>query len=324
MSIDKITELNKRDVGFDIARGVAIILMILQHFWLIVISGYVNSPWLDFIFFLLGTVLVAPVFLFLMGVNTIRSRHNKPQELLQRGMLLIILGYLLSALRFFVPLISAQYLGLINNPENIIYKFKPIYYLLQVDILQLAGLSLIMMALLKWQKIKYDYYLLIAVLISLISPLLWQLKFSAPIWNLITDPFWGNSQYVIFPFFSWAFYSLIGVYFGSQLLQSENKNDFYRDCLVKMIPLSIIGLVFIILESRVFETSYFNHSLGYSLLFTSIIIAWLALINLNYQKISSKVSNFLTICSKKVTLIYFIQWLVIGWLAILINLNIFK
>lgn len=60
--------IKKREVALDIARGIAIFLMILQHFWLIIISPYISNGWLNFSFFLLGTVLVAPVFLFLMGL----------------------------------------------------------------------------------------------------------------------------------------------------------------------------------------------------------------------------------------------------------------
>lgn len=315
-----VLESSKRDVSFDIARGIAIFLMILQHGWLIIVSGYVNNNWLDLIFFLLGTVLVAPIFLFLMGVNTVKSRYNKPKDLFKRGILLIFLGYSLSALRFFLPIILAEHFGLIAAPEDIIYEFSPLYYLLEVDILQVAGLSLIMIALLKWRKIKYNYYLIIAVLISLISPILWQLKFTSSSLNLLVAPFWGTDYYVVFPFFSWSLYSLVGVYFGNLLLKSKNKKEFYKDCLTKITPLGVISLIFLILDSLVFDSSYNCHSLGYNLLLVSIIITWLAVINLNYHKISVKLINILTVWSKNVTIIYFVQWILIAWTAILINI----
>lgn len=191
----------KREVELDVVRGIAIFLMVLQHFWLIIISGYVNNEWLNFAFFLLGTVFVAPIFLFLMGINVSNSQFDTPKYFFKKGLLLIFIGYLLSALRFFLPIILAQHFNFIINPEEVIYKMKPIYYLLQVDILQLAGLSLILISFLKKIRVDFKYYLVIALVISLASPFLWGLRFDYFWLNLVTDLFWGNSVYVTFPFF---------------------------------------------------------------------------------------------------------------------------
>lgn len=318
MSLANASKITRRYVEFDIARAVAIVLMILQHSWLLIFSGLANSLFLDSSAFILGTILVAPVFLFLMEANVINSHRQEPRYLLIRGLKLVVIGYGLSALRFFLPITLGQYLGIFNNLEKVIYGWRPIEYLLEVDILQAAGLSLIVIALLRWRQIKYDYYLLIAFVAAFIPPFLWQLNISGPP-QYLTAPFWGTEASALFPLFPWIFYPLVGVYFGHLLSKSANKDVFYKDCFTKLWPVFILGIIFILLSPSSFILSYYHHSLGVSLIFVTIVIYWLAVIRLNYQKLSAKVINILTIWSKNLTLIYIIQWLLIAWIALALS-----
>lgn len=324
MKTEKIINVKPRNIGFDVARGIAIFLLIFQHFCLLILSNYINNEWLYFICYLSGTVLVAPVFLFLMGLNVSESRHNKPSQIFKKGVFLIFLGYLLSFLRFFLPLIIANHWGLINSFGDIIYKFEPVYYLLEVDIFQVAGLSLWLIAFLKWIKIETKYYLIFALIISLMSPFFWMITFSSPTINLFFDPLWGKSSYVVFPFFSWAVYSLVGVYFGKKILENKNKIEFYQKCFNKSVIFLIPGLLLFLIDFLFFDYSYARHGFGYNFLFIVLIIIWLSWLNLRSYKIPSKITNTLTFFSKNVSSVYFIQWVIIGWLAVFINLNIFN
>lgn len=304
---------SKRIVEFDIARGIAVFLMIIQHAWLLIFVHFINNQYLDLFFFTLGTVLVAPLFLFLLGINSIKSRRN----LLVRGIWLILLGYLLSALRFYIPIALGSYWGVIPNPENIIYHFKPIYYLLQVDIFQVAGLSLICISMCKKWHLKKDYYLVLALVASLLSPLLWQINVS----NIFLTPFIGTGLYVVFPFFPWFVYSLVGFYFGSLLLEADNKTNFYKETLDKIGLIFIFGLMLALIEFIFSGFSYSHHGFGSSLLFISVIIYWLAFIKSNYHRLSLKIINILTFISKNVSIIYFVSWLLIAWLSIYLSID---
>lgn len=318
MTTDNTTK--KRHTEFDIARGVAIFLMISQHSWYLIFKHFTSSPYIENTIYILGIVLGAPVFLFLMGLNTLNSHHSEPRQLFIRGVKIFFLGYLLSALRFFLPIILGQYLGIINNPENIIYHWQPIYYLLEVDIFQLAGLSLIVLSFLKWKQIKYKYYLLIALIVIFVSPFFWQINNSGFL-KYILDIFWGTDAYVVFPLFSCLFYPLVGAYFGSLLSKAKDKTIFYKDCLIKGIPIFILGLLFLFINPDFSQTSYYRHNISLGLIFISTIIYYLAFINFNYKKLPIKITNTLTTWSKNVTLIYIVQWLIIAWIAILINLK---
>ncbi|MCX6795251.1 MAG: heparan-alpha-glucosaminide N-acetyltransferase domain-containing protein [Candidatus Falkowbacteria bacterium] len=310
-----------RNIEFDIARGVAIFLMIFQHVWLIIFSGLVKNKIFENIAFFSGTVLVAPVFLFLMGASLTYSRRNSACDLCRRGFQLIILGYALSALRFFLPLLLCRYLGLITNPEDVIYKFPLINYLLEVDILQVAGLSLLGIAFLKWRQIKMSNYLIIAFVVALVSPVLSQINLSSSVFFYLLSPFFGADRYVVFPFFPWFVYSLVGFYFGSLLKSTENVREFYSSLGVKMVPLILLGSFFLFIGYDFQELSYTHHGIGPSLLFIVAVIYWLGIIHFNYHRLSPKIISTLTLWSKYVTPIYVVQWLLIAWTAILINIK---
>jgi uncharacterized membrane protein len=313
--MDKINQ--KRIIEFDIARGVAIFLMILQHVWLLIFSRFFDNVFLDHLFFNLGTVLAAPVFLFLMGTSIFLSKKNSPQTLAARGVKLFFVGYLFSALRFFIPLLLVSHFGLIINPEKIIYHFPIIYYLLEIDILQLAGLSLIVLAWFKNINLPYRHYLIIALLIFLFSPLIKILNFDYGFLSYIIDPLWGNSDYVIFPLFPWLAYSLIGYYFGNFFLKANDKELFYKQCLKTSLPVLLLGLLLFIINPNF---SYYHHSIGSGLIFSAIVISWISFIGLNWQKIPVKIVSTLSNWSKNVTLIYLVQWLIIAWLAIILHI----
>ncbi|MFZ4648266.1 MAG: heparan-alpha-glucosaminide N-acetyltransferase domain-containing protein [Patescibacteria group bacterium] len=315
----RIESLKNRNVEFDVARAIAIFLMIIQHTWQLIFSGLFNNPTLDSIVLFIAVIFGAPVFLFIMGANIIHSQNNKPRQLFIRGLKLIILGYALSLIRFYLPLILLQHFGILQHPESILYKLQPIDYLLEVDILQVAGLSLMGIALLKYQKVKADYYLALALVIALISPFLCQINFSYPALTYLTEPFFGMARYVVFPFFPWFLYSLVGYYFGTILSREIDKQSFYRNCVAKIGVVLFLGLILLFVSLDSSTLSYWHHNLGSALILVSVVVYWLAIININYYRLSAKSLSILTFWSKNVTIIYIIQWIIIAWLAIIIN-----
>lgn len=311
--------INKRRLEFDIARGVAVFLMIFQHFWMLVLSYFFNTPKLDNLIYLSATALVAPVFLFLMGSSTVFSSKQKPKLIFIRGLKLIVLGYLLSFFRFFLPLVSLEKIGLIKVSE-VIYHFEAIYYLLQIDIFHIAGLSLILLACLKKLKIEEKYYLVIALIIFIISPFLWQIKLVG-FWQLLIDPFWGTSNYIVFPAFPWLTYSLLGFYFGKKLLENKDREEsFYKFSLKKFKPILIISIFWLAIDIVVGKNTYANHGLGIGLFISSLIVCWLSFLYCNKGNIPSRMAKTLISWGKNVTAIYIWQWLIIAWLAILIRI----
>jgi len=310
-----IKKIKEYHLEIDLARGIAIFVMIIQHGWVMFANAPVANSLVGAVMVLLGTVPAAPVFLFLMGMNVINSQRSTPRRLFFRGLKLVGLGYVLSAVRFFLPIVIGQQLGLVN-PAEVAYQWPPIQYLFQVDILQVAGLSLMGIAFLKHQQVKYSNYVLFALIVALISPLMWQINFSSETLKYLFDPFFGTGIYVAFPFFSWFVYPLVGVYFGSLLKQAKNKAEFYRQAIKKLPGLIIAGIFLSFFSVNSEFSVYYHHGIGASFLFIAFVVAWLSIIHFNHHLLLPRVRDKLVFWSRNVTLIYCLQWIVIGWLAV--------
>lgn len=304
-----------RNLEFDLARGLAVFFMIVQHVVAIFgTAGVINSAFGVAVYFF-GTIPAAPIFLLLMGASLAFSRRSTPSGLFWRGLKLIGLGYLLSALRFVVPLLIGIRLG-IAQPETSAFSWTPLQYLLTVDILQLAGLSLLLISLLKKAGLKPGYYLLVALIIALVSPLLWSLGTGAAGAGLIAAPFFGTQANVIFPFFSWAFYPLVGVYFGCRLQEAQDKDKFYKSVFPNLLPVILLGILFLAINPAAVLGNYYRHELGANLLFAALAVYWIAGLFFVRKRLPSWLEKILSFWSRSVTAIYFIQWLLIGWLAV--------
>lgn len=90
-----------------------------------------------------GTAPAAPVFMLIMGIFFLRSKNMRTNAL--KGLNLIGIGYLLNPARFVIPtLLAGDYPA--TGPDS------PLGQLMGVDILHMAGLSLICMSLLRHLK----------------------------------------------------------------------------------------------------------------------------------------------------------------------------
>ena len=129
--------INKRYLELDVARGLAIVFMILIHVMeYLPLESVINSLPGEIIAFL-GTVPSAPVFMLIMGAGVVLSRRNTPMSLLKRGLLIFSTGYLLNLLRGSLPAL----LGWLFTGEAL-YRGYVLETLFSVDILQFAGLAL--------------------------------------------------------------------------------------------------------------------------------------------------------------------------------------
>lgn len=98
-----------RQKELDIARGLAVLFMILIHVQLYFASkGVMNTYFADFNDFV-GDMPAAPMFMFLLGIGINYSKKTTPKSMLKRGMILLLLGYVLSFVRGFIPNIINAY-----------------------------------------------------------------------------------------------------------------------------------------------------------------------------------------------------------------------
>ncbi len=258
----------------------------------------------------LGGPFAAPVFMMVMGYFISLSNKNTIQ-LLRRGILVFLLGLLLNIGLNFNLLLKIKFSG---------WQYDPFEYIFGVDILFLAGLSIVILGMLNRTGKLTGY--LIPILIAGIT-------FLTPIMNSwIEDlnnknyvlPFVaGNASWSYFPLFPWLAYPLAGFWF--------QRNEYaIRNFFGKNRTLSISGIIVIItgtllfsgfgFKSSVHLQAYYHHGIPMFLWITGLIILWTSLLGWLLQKFPD--SKFLIVIrwtGKNVTLIYVIQWLIIGNLA---------
>lgn len=129
-----------REHELDWARAFAIVFMVLIHVFMFLCAFEENNI-IYIIVCYLGSPPAAPVFMFVMGISMVYSRKNTPALLAKRGIGLLVMAYALNAARATVPYAISRAMG-----EEFFLTLAEA--LLLGDIMQLAGLSFLLMALL--------------------------------------------------------------------------------------------------------------------------------------------------------------------------------
>jgi len=202
----------ERLVFLDLARGLAIVFMVLQHAVLLFATGQGEGSVLGKIVLLLGGAPAAPVFLFIMGIFLGRP-DRKIGRGVRRGLKLIALGYLLNLLRSTLP-------SLFTGPEiaSATVPASPLASFWAVDILQMAGLSFVLLTLLRRYLPFRWVWAILAAAVAFVSPLLWHWGGPSGVYAL-----WGNRDDVFFPLFPWVVYPLAGMVYGPCSFEAEDR-----------------------------------------------------------------------------------------------------
>jgi len=202
----------ERLVFLDLARGLAIVFMVLQHAVLLFATGQGEGSVLGKIVLLLGGAPAAPVFLFIMGIFLGRP-DRKIGRGVRRGLKLIALGYLLNLLRSTLP-------SLFTGPEiaSATVPASPLASFWAVDILQMAGLSFVLLTLLRRYLPFRWVWAILAAAVAFVSPLLWHWDGPSGVYAL-----WGNRDDVFFPLFPWVVYPLAGMVYGPCSFEAEDR-----------------------------------------------------------------------------------------------------
>lgn len=314
-----------RQIELDFARGLAVLFMVLIHVQEYFMSELGKTSATAQVIDFLGGVPAAPVFMFLMGIGIMFSRRSTAKDMFFRGLGLFALGYLLSFLRGTLPnLYSAFFLGYdwttmvdmaINN-------------LIYIDIFQFSGLAMMSFAVFKALKLKPYMALVLALIFAGIN------GFVTDYFGIIADGnyvttgltglFWGSSNISFFPYLTWIVYPLVGYYFGSLLLRCTNKDVFYGILAPVGAALYYGGywLLYEVLDWPILldsATSYYHHQGMDNLLALGFVVLMLSTLHFINRLLpflaTSLVGKALIRWSADVSEIYFVHWVIIGWLV---------
>ncbi|MCB2208435.1 MAG: hypothetical protein KQH67_09055 [Bacteroidetes bacterium] len=296
----------ERNRTADLLKGLAVIFMIQVHLVELFAAPDIYGSWIGKISLFIGGPPAAPVFMVVMGYYFASSKRSIKSGII-RGLKLILLGFILNAglnLHLFIMIAKGS---IVTSPWP---------YLFGVDILFLAGLSLIILTIVKhYFNLKLWPYVIIMTLVFFIQffdTAADQTKFSA----YFKAYFMGNGiWWSYFPLIPWLAYPVLGFIFN---ILMHRFADIYQKVRLHLLIISgIITFVFIGygLDIASVLPEYYHHGILFFLytccflIFLSIIIEILSNTNETWF---SKWAEWLGI---HVTAIYVIQWLLIGNLA---------
>jgi uncharacterized membrane protein len=142
LSPDRVNAGRQKEL--DIARGLAVLFMVLVHVQEYFSSAQAKATHLGEFVGFVGGIPAAPVFLFLLGIGIVFSRKDDWQSMVRRGCLLVLAGYALNLGRGTLPFLVRWAPG--GTPGNVLLAVR---HFAGIDIFQAAGVSMILFGFLK-------------------------------------------------------------------------------------------------------------------------------------------------------------------------------
>jgi uncharacterized membrane protein len=293
----------------DILKGIAVMLMIQVHLTeLFAVETWFNSMAGQISLFL-GGPPAAPVFMAVMGYFIAIGNKSLSQNIKQ-GFKLILWGLLLNLG------MNAHLLIRIFSEE---FALDPWPYIFGVDILFLAGLSVIVISLL---RIAFHRNLLLWLLALIFFAVMnsWLPVYSGEIQAIkyLQAYFNGYYHWAYFPLFPWAAYPLAGYIF--KLLEDRfnfskiNEKHLLYAAIALLITL-IATFEYGFLHSTILQVYYHHEGLFVAWSLTFVLFWTLVLRLLTGGKTEGFLMHWLQWTGKNVTAFYVFQWLIIGNIA---------
>lgn len=285
-----------------------------------------------------GTVPCAPVFMILMGFF-FSYPNDKPCWIkVRRGLKLFALGILLNVARGVIPYLLAEQTqpsiltGFIGLDEKIGYlaSASPLWTLFySLDILTFAGIAYVIMALMQNYVKKIWQWMTACLIIVFVAPYLWGTGESTGFfYHALLQPLWGNS-YVPdlrgdndFPAFPWLIYPITGLIMGEMMKSGSNVVALMKKLFIYGLGFVLISLPFFAYGGKAEFADYYRMYPGGSFFTLGLALLWVAMFmwctKNGWGQAALEKLNF---WSKYITLIYCVQWVLIGFCGITLGIN---
>ena len=297
--------MNQRIPLPDFLKGLAVLLMIQVHIMELFARPEIYQSLIGDVSLFLGGVPAAPLFMAVMGYFVVwRSKGVK--ALAKRGLQLIGWGIFLN---------TGLNLHLLIRIANGTYAYDPLKYIFGVDILPLAGLSLLILALLRVLNLrKFYFYLALAVIVAGITPYLPQLANPSEPLAYFTAFLWDKHWWSYFPLFPWLAYPLAGAafyYLQKESIFKRHQPYFTGGALILTILLFNRGV-----EVSTELPAYYHHGgLFYIWALSFLGVLVYALLWIQHILSATYFDRYLRFMGRDVTATYVFQWLLIGNIA---------
>jgi hypothetical protein len=293
----------------DLLKGIAVLLMMQVHILELFATETIRASHAGKILMFLGGPPVAPVFMIILGFFA--GQHKSEKQLCLRGLKLFLLGMFLNVV---------MNLNLIVSSMRGTLKVDLFPYLFGVDILHLAGLSLIFIGLTKKILERSITITLVFSLLIAASGTIHFLFFNNTIFaTYLISYLQGVSAWSYFPLLPWLAYPLAG-FIISRLFQkgSEISDPDTKAKLALFLGFSVFLALSLKYAVRVSAdlSRYYHHGI----IFFLWALVFLGGYAFTMKEINDRFSELLIIrylkwLGRYVTVAYVIQWILIGNIA---------
>lgn len=306
--------MKERILSLDLARGFTVMFIAPVHTMLLFSKVSVHQSWLGGIFRFISEGPGAQLFMLLMGISFALRGKKDSKLVLKRAFQILAIGYLLNVLKFGLPFLFGllpeellKYLEVDNDKNGFLQ------LVCTGDILQLAGISLIVL-LICYRLFPYRFmYFIIAIATCFISPMVWDLKSNHVLFSSILQLIGGQPPRVFFPLFPWLVYPVFGMYVGCLIKGGINIK--IPKLWIATIMAGTVAIIIYHFIHNYNEGSFYRTSPVDTLIHLLVVLVWLYAWHLISKWIPGN-RFFILLCwlSKHITLIYFVQWIFIFWL----------
>ena len=311
--------LSKEDVNTgrqteaDLAKFICLIGMVVVHCFDIFVSFSETSSTVQYVFlFVLNSIFGGGTFMFCMGLGLAYTSKDEPEQIISRGIRIFLIGYLLNLA------CALSYLILLKDVAMFVT------YLVGLDILQFAGLALILFGLMKKFRVSDILLGIIAVFLSVTATVIGTVDLGNPAANIICGLFFGSFDYEwltggIFPLFNWFIFVAAGYLFAKYVLRRcADKDRLYLRCLIICGAVVVIYMTVAIPSGLGMMGSIlrFHHIRLYEA-FIALAGALLALSVYHFALhiIPAGIQHIIVSVSRSINMIYCCQWVILAWLA---------
>lgn len=301
-----------RQKEFDLIRGLTIFFMVFNHAQG-EMFGFEPGTAANLILNLRSNLLGAAAFMTIMGVAFNYTRHNRAEDFIDRGWILLLTAFSLTALRDALPNMLA-YLATGNS-----YSRNAMMLCIGGDILQFAGLAFLLIGLLKKLNFGHLGMLAVAVALNAAGYLLNGVQTGCYVVNQFLGYIWGTYSEDFFPLFYWFIFPVMGYVFGDWYKRLADKDRFFLIA-VPVCFLFATGAILIevllpgqeIFRCLTDEERFCHMAVPDAIRSMAAFVAVLGLLYWITKVLNDKVLSPVYYLSKNISVVYCTSWVVIS------------
>ena len=306
----------QRIKSFDLARGFTVLMIAPIHTMLVYSKLETRDTCLGYFLAFIAEGPGAQLFMLLMGVYAAFSKPKPFDQVFMRSFVLLVAGYGLNILKFVLPM----KLGLL--PANLLLDLQVssnadgyVQLIFMGDILAFASLALLILYFVKKHSKYQEFSIWLAVFIVCSSPFFWDIHTGYGLPDYFFQLSGGHPPIVFFPLFPWLVYPLVGITIGYWLQNNPRGFHYYNRMAIIGACLLLSGYCMREFITHDPSPSFYRTNPADTLMHIGIVLVWLWVWEgmSNHYK-PNLVFKTLSYASRNITLIYFIQWILILWM----------